>query len=37
NADLMKNVDVTGEGSVCSLVDRVQVRYPSGTKLSDTV
>ncbi|GBM94193.1 hypothetical protein AVEN_100411-1 [Araneus ventricosus] len=37
DADLTKNEGVTGESLVCSLVYRDQVRYPSATKLSDTI
>ncbi|GBN18894.1 hypothetical protein AVEN_239583-1 [Araneus ventricosus] len=37
DADLMKNVDATGESSVCSLVHRDKVRCPSATELWDTV
>ncbi|GBM27201.1 hypothetical protein AVEN_9865-1 [Araneus ventricosus] len=36
DADLMKNVDATGESSVYSLVHRDKVRCPSATKLWDT-
>ncbi|GBM80805.1 hypothetical protein AVEN_144533-1 [Araneus ventricosus] len=35
--DLTKNVDATGERSVCSLVHRDYVCYPSATKRSGTV
>ncbi|GBM99406.1 hypothetical protein AVEN_175968-1, partial [Araneus ventricosus] len=37
DSDLMKNVDATGESSVCSLVHTDKVQYTSATKLSDTV
>ncbi|GBO39490.1 hypothetical protein AVEN_57238-1, partial [Araneus ventricosus] len=37
DADLTKNMVAIGESSVCSLVHRDKVRYPSATKLSDTV
>ncbi|GBM13320.1 hypothetical protein AVEN_226301-1 [Araneus ventricosus] len=37
DTDLTKSMDSTGESSVCSLVHRDKVRYPSATKLSDTV
>ncbi|GBN73366.1 hypothetical protein AVEN_237556-1 [Araneus ventricosus] len=34
--DLKKNVDTTGESSVCSLVHRDKARFPSGTLVSET-
>ncbi|GBN69381.1 hypothetical protein AVEN_84440-1 [Araneus ventricosus] len=36
DANLTKNVEAAGESSVCSLVHKDKVRYPSTTKLSDT-
>ncbi|GBN55697.1 hypothetical protein AVEN_70749-1 [Araneus ventricosus] len=35
--DLTKNMDATGESSMCSPVHRDKVRYPSAMKLSDTI
>ncbi|GBN94794.1 hypothetical protein AVEN_54189-1, partial [Araneus ventricosus] len=37
DAHLTKNVDATGERSVCSLVHREKVQCPSATELWDTV
>ncbi|GBL77628.1 hypothetical protein AVEN_152870-1 [Araneus ventricosus] len=37
DADLAKNMDATGESSVCSLVHRDKVRCPSAKELWDTV
>ncbi|GBM08525.1 hypothetical protein AVEN_69751-1 [Araneus ventricosus] len=37
DADLTKNVDATRESSVCGLVHRDNFRYPSATKLLDSV
>ncbi|GBM45692.1 hypothetical protein AVEN_14138-1 [Araneus ventricosus] len=37
DADLTKNVNTIGLSSVCNLVYRDKVRYPSAKKLSDTI
>ncbi|GBL74457.1 hypothetical protein AVEN_235403-1 [Araneus ventricosus] len=37
DADLAKNVDATGESSVCNLVHRDKVRCPSATELWEKV
>ncbi|GBL85799.1 hypothetical protein AVEN_63141-1 [Araneus ventricosus] len=37
DADLSKNVDATGESSVCSLLHGDKVRCPSATEFWDTV
>ncbi|GBM11795.1 hypothetical protein AVEN_22922-1 [Araneus ventricosus] len=36
DADLTKNVDALGASSMCSLVHRGKVRYPSATLASET-